>query len=658
MPIYYGASQITSVKKAAADLSSLLVPSLANPGQLVEMLLAPPSQVTGLAVDSTGDGTIDLSWTSPASDATITDYSVEYTDVQPLTGVALLAPYDSDLDDVLGITATATNTPTVTSGGQFGSYADLGAADKLAYSSVPFGSSDYTVEFWVKRTESSWAPNTGNPLLELPGVAMLGRAGTDTLQLYEDDFGSWAAVSGTTTSSVDQDWHHIALVRDGSTLRFYLDGSQVGTMSTSASPSSLELGASSIYGCRFGVDDLRVSTSAVYPGGTTFTPPTTAHPTSGGGTAATVLVGSAATTYQLTGLTNDTQYSVRVAAVSAAGTGTYSTAATGTPSSVVAGALYSWGSRYGTGQLGTDADWTSLGGGENWSFAVKSSGLLHAWGENSQGNLGDGTTTARSFSVQIGSDQWSMLARGGLYHSLGIKSDGTLWAWGNGGNGRLGLGSTTTYNTPQQVGSATWDFVAAGESCSYAIKSDGTLHSWGFGAYGQLGLGSTSSPTTPQQVGSATWSAVAGGENFSAAIKSDGTLWTVGYSSDGQLGDGSSSNRTTFSQVGSATWSSVTCGRYHGLAIKSDGTLWAWGNNAGGQLGLGSFTNQNTLQQVGSANWSRIHSFGFDTIGVRSDGTLWHWGNSSGQSSPVQVGSSTGYFDAQVGSSYEIALRS
>lgn len=39
----------------------------------------PPSQVTGLSVDATGDGTLDLSWSAPASDASITDYSVEYT---------------------------------------------------------------------------------------------------------------------------------------------------------------------------------------------------------------------------------------------------------------------------------------------------------------------------------------------------------------------------------------------------------------------------------------------------------------------------------------------------------------------------------------------------------------------------------------------------
>ena len=53
--------------------------------------------------------------------------------------------------------------------------------------------------------------------------------------------------------------------------------------------------------------------------------------TPSGGSATTVLVGSAATSYQLTGLTNDTEYSVRVAAVSAGGTGDYSAAVTGTP---------------------------------------------------------------------------------------------------------------------------------------------------------------------------------------------------------------------------------------------------------------------------------------------------------------------------------------
>lgn len=659
MPIYYGASQITAVKKAAADLSSLLVPSLANPGQLVESLLAPPSQVTGLAVDSTGDGTLDLSWTAPASDATITDYSVAYTDVQPLTGVALLAPYDSDLDDILGISATATNTPTVTSGGKFGSYADLGAADKLAYSSVPFGSGDYTVEFWVQRTESSWAPNGGNPLLTLPGVAMLGREGADTLGLYEDDFGSWASVAGTTTASIDQLWHHIALVRDGSTLRFYLDGSQVGTTSTSTSPSSIELGASSIYGCRFGVDDLRVSTSAVYPSGTTFTPPTVAHPTGGGGTTATVLVGSAATNYQLTSLTNDTEYSVRVAAVSAAGTGPYSASVTGTPTpSVATGSLYTWGDNSG-GQLGTgsttDVNYlTPQSDTSSWikavtgtdqyshSLAIRADGSLYAAGYGFYGALGLGTNVDSTTFAASASGSWSDVAVGNS-HSLAIKSDGSLWGTGYNANGQLGIGSTTDTNSFTQVGSATdWASVEGGHHQSYAITTAGELYAWGYGGYGSLGLGSTSDQTTPAKVGTAAWLLISAFQFHTLGLRTDGTLWAWG-TNGGRFGDGGTNNSNTPIQIGTDTWLSVAAGRAHSLGVKSDGTLWGWGYS--GNYAHGGSGTLTSPTQIGSAtNWTKVSAGDDWSAAIDNAKGLYLWGSSSnsktgGASSPTQAGS-------------------
>jgi hypothetical protein len=71
--------------------------------------------------------------------------------------------------------------------------------------------------------------------------------------------------------------------------------------------------------------------------------------TPSGGSAATVNTGSTATSYTLTGLTNGTSHSVRVRAVSAAGNGDYSTAATGTPSAAsVPGAVASFSSNPGT----------------------------------------------------------------------------------------------------------------------------------------------------------------------------------------------------------------------------------------------------------------------------------------------------------------------
>jgi len=98
MPIAFGDTPITSVSRGATAIASAALERLGFPGQTasvfsaisppdaptnvaitVEEDYAAPSQVTSLAVDSTGDGTIDLSWTAPASEAAITDYRVEYT---------------------------------------------------------------------------------------------------------------------------------------------------------------------------------------------------------------------------------------------------------------------------------------------------------------------------------------------------------------------------------------------------------------------------------------------------------------------------------------------------------------------------------------------------------------------------------------------------
>lgn len=427
MPVHLGSAAIN-----AAYLGASAVDKVYLGANAVYTALAPPAQVTGLAVDSTGDGTIDLSWTAPASDATITDYSVEYTDVQPLTGVALLAPFDADLDDVLGITATATNTPTVTSGGKFGSYADIDVADKLVYSGISDGGGDWTVEFFIKRTQAALSgtgyENFANPVLTIPGVLRLVTTLSSTaVSVQEDDFGSWSYTSPSIdTVAFDAEWHHIALVRDGSTLRCYLDGTQLGSFASSGSVTSLEFGASTVYGGVFGLDDLRVSTSAVYPSGTTFTPPTVAHPTSGGGTTATVLVGSASTSYQLTSLTIDTEYSVRVAAVSAAGTGEYSTAVTGTAGAATRGFVAVANSTAIAASSTDGSTWTqqALPVSAQWYSVTYGGGLFVAIAQSS--NIAATSTDGITWTQQTLSDAknwYSVTYGGGMFVAVGTNTD-------------------------------------------------------------------------------------------------------------------------------------------------------------------------------------------------------------------------------------------
>lgn len=352
-----------------------------------------------------------------------------------------------------------------------------------------------------------------------------------------------------------------------------------------------------------------------------------------------------------------------------------------------------WGCGYGGGglqgnnatanysspiQVGTLNTWKQVNAnGSATALGVKVDGTLWAWGANSQGAVGNGTTTSVSSPVQIGLlNNWKQVSSSAL-HSAAIKTDGTLWTWGFNNGGQLGNNTQTSSNSPIQIGGlTTWKQVsvngiyvpASGQSYFYttAIKTDNTLWAWGVNSSGQLASGSTGYYSSPIQVGSLnTWRQISTGVYHAAAIQQNGTLWTWGFNNYGQLGTGVVN--TSYSspvQVGALTsWVQVACGYNTTYGIQSNGTLWAWGLNLAGQLGNGNSTaNYSSPIQVGSlTNWKLIATSGAtaplsaaqggSAMAIKTDGTLWAWGNNQygqlGQgvttyySSPVQVGSLT-----------------
>ncbi|SMB96533.1 Alpha-tubulin suppressor [Thermanaeromonas toyohensis ToBE] len=310
------------------------------------------------------------------------------------------------------------------------------------------------------------------------------------------------------------------------------------------------------------------------------------------------------------------------------------------------------------------------------SLALKSDGTVWAWGQNSYGQLGDGTTTNRYTPVQVQglSDVVAVAAGGG--HSLALKSDGTVWAWGANNYGQLGDGTTANRYTPVQVQglSGVVAIAAALGSHSLALKSDGTVWAWGYNYYGQLGDGTTTNRYTPVQVqGLSNVVAIAAGGSYSLALKSDGTVCAWGYNGQGQLGDGTTTNRYTPVQVQNQNLqSSVVAIATHGnhsLALKSDGTVWAWGANAYGQLGDGTTTNRLTPVQVWNLSGVvAIAGGGNHSLALKSDGTVWAWGyNGAGQLgdgttisryTPVQVQGLSGVVAVAGGSNHSLALKS
>ncbi len=285
-------------------------------------------------------------------------------------------------------------------------------------------------------------------------------------------------------------------------------------------------------------------------------------------------------------------------------------------------------------QLGT-TDWAFVDGSYRHTIAIKTNGTLWTWGENTDGQLGDGTTTSKSSPVQVGAlTNWSKIATS-RRHAVAIKTDGTLWAWGSNGSGELGDGTNVNKSSPMQIGAGTnWVHVKCGgvEGPSYttAIKSDGTIWSWGDGNSGRLGIGlSTGNRSSPVQIGALTnWSKLSIGEGTSVAIKTDGTIWSWGGNGMGALGLGDAYNTTIPNQVGALTnWSKLCAGVRTSFAIKTDGTLWGWGNADDGRLGDGTTVTKSSPVQIGAGtNWAEISNIDNHTLAVKTDGTLWAWG--------------------------------
>jgi len=313
-----------------------------------------------------------------------------------------------------------------------------------------------------------------------------------------------------------------------------------------------------------------------------------------------------------------------------------------------------------------------IAAGDAHNIALKADGSLWAWGNNSYGQLGDGSTVSKITPVQIGTAKdWKSIVAGG-WQTLALKIDGSLWAWGNNNSGQLGDGSTVNKNTPVQIGTAKdWKIIAAGYNHTIALKADGSLWAWGNNNSGQLGDGSTVNKNSPLLIGSEKdWITITAGSDHTIALKADGSLWAWGANSYGQLGDGSNISKITPVQIGTAKyWKTTLAGFSHTVALNIDGSLWAWGNNNSGQLGDGSMVNKNTPMRIGTAkDWKSIASGVNYNVALKADGSLWAWGaNSYGQlgdgstvnkNSPIQIGTTKDWKTIAAGSSHSIALKS
>jgi len=222
-------------------------------------------------------------------------------------------------------------------------------------------------------------------------------------------------------------------------------------------------------------------------------------------------------------------------------------------------------------------------------------GTVRAFGDNSTGQLGDGSSESlRDYAVTVVGLSDVVKVAGGSMHSVALQRDGTVWVWGRNTYGNLGQGTqdAAAHPTPVQVPGLTGvTDIATGRDHVLALHSDGTVSSWGLDASGQLGYGELlpdERSATPVKVKGLTDArAVFANANMSYARRVDGTLVSWGQNFNGQLGNGDTEDTnmpvTSVSLLKGLT--TLTPGATHVVSIRDDGKIFTWGWNSRGSLG-------------------------------------------------------------------------
>jgi alpha-tubulin suppressor-like RCC1 family protein len=247
--------------------------------------------------------------------------------------------------------------------------------------------------------------------------------------------------------------------------------------------------------------------------------------------------------------------------------------------------------------------------GAGHSLALRSDGTVWAWGDNNRGQIGDGQhglNQLRPVKVKVLTGVTAIAA--GNFFSLALRSDGTVWAWGDNTYGQLGNGTEPASAVPVQVpGLSQVTKIAAGDSMAYAARTTGitartSLWAWGSNDNGQLGDGTTTSRPVPGPVTGINAPSIAGiaaGKNgFAFALGSDGTVWGWGEDIYDELGFATTGAGPVLTPVKIGTGSPITqlsASTDHVLALRPDGTVLAWGVNLTGALGNGSTSDNPTL---------------------------------------------------------------
>ena len=254
------------------------------------------------------------------------------------------------------------------------------------------------------------------------------------------------------------------------------------------------------------------------------------------------------------------------------------------------------------------------------TITLRADGKVYTYGDNSYGQLGNGTTVASDEPIEAIFPEGTIITEiaAGENHNVALDSDGNVWTWGRNTNYQIGHSGGNQY-TPYKInGLPKIMRITAGNNNTMVITENNELYAWGLNAYGDLGLGTYTNKVLPTKVeGMADIIDIAGGKSHFIALNRAGEVYVTGSDLYGQLGLGNNQiNKVSeFTKVNILDKiGTVNAGDLSNIVTTVDGYVYVWGANTYGNLGTGNKDNLNVptklkdIQNIRQVDMGKTHT--------------------------------------------------